>query len=130
MSIPRSDRTPGDQVPDMRGIMEAKGGGVVDLDRLLRRGGAVKKELARREAEFGELAAKTGGGLWLPATAEEMLRQAAEVARAVDSGYVVTYRPRRPLAGAEAGECRKLDVVARRLGLRVRSRRGYVAKLP
>jgi VWFA-related protein len=130
MSIPRTDTEPRDQVPDMRGIMEAKGGGVVDLDRLFRRGGEAKKELARRETEFGELAEETGGGLWLPATAEEMIRQAAEVAREVDSGYVVTYRPRRPLAGAGAGEYRKLDVLPRRQGLRVKSRRGYVVKVP
>jgi VWFA-related protein len=127
MSVPRSDREPGDAVPDLRGVLEAKGGGVVDLDRLFRRGGALKKELARREAEFGELAEETGGGLWLPSTPEEMLRQAAEVAREVDAQYVVTYRPRRPLAAARAGEYRRLDVIARRQGLRLKSRRGYVA---
>ena len=130
MSIPKSDRNPCDQVPDMRGIMEAKGGGVIDLDRLFRRGGEVKRELARREAEFGELAAETGGGLWLPSTADEMLRQAAAAAREIDSRYVVTYKPRRPLADAKAGEYRKLDVLARRQGLIVRSRRGYVARPP
>lgn len=130
MSIPRSDMNPCDQVPDMRGIMEAKGGGVVDLDRLFRRGGELKKELARREAEFGELAAETGGGLWLPTSADEMRRQAAEAAREIDSSYVVTYRPRRPLADAKAGEYRRLDVLARRQGLTLRSRRGYVAGLP
>jgi VWFA-related protein len=128
MAIPRMPRSE-DQVPDMRGIMEAKGGGAVDLDRLFRRG-ALKKELARREAEFGELTAETGGGLWLPSTADEMLRQAAEAAREIDSSYVVTYKPRRPLADAKAGEYRKLDVLARRQGLTVRSRRGYVVRLP
>ena len=130
MSIPHSDRNPTDQVPDMRGIMEAKGGGVVDLARLFRRGGKLKKELAHREAEFGELTAETGGNLWLPSTADEMLRQAAEAAREIDSGYVATYKPLRPLAEAKPGEYRKLDVLARRQGLTVRSRRGYVAKLP
>lgn len=130
MSIPHSDRNPTDQVPDMRGIMEAKGGGVIDLDRLFRRGGALKKELALREAEFGELTAETGGGLWLPSTADEMLRQASAAAGEIDSRYVVTYKPRRPLAEAMAGEYRKLDVLARRQGLTVRTRRGYVAKLP
>jgi VWFA-related protein len=129
MSIPHMPRSE-DQVPDMRGIMEAKGGGVVDLDRLFRRGGKLKKELERREAEFGELTAETGGGLWLPSTADEMLRQASEAAHEIDSRYVVTYKPRRPLADAKAGEYRKLDVLARRQGLTVRTRRGYVAKLP
>lgn len=130
MSLPRDDANPRDQIPDMRGRMEAKGGGVVDLDRLFGRGRRLKKELARREAEFGELAAETGGGLWLPSTAEEMKRQAAEAAREIGSRYVVTYRPRRPLADAKPGEYRRLDVLARRQGLTVRTRRGYVAKLP
>ncbi|MET0646953.1 MAG: VWA domain-containing protein [Pyrinomonadaceae bacterium] len=130
MSLPKNDTTPEDAVPSMRGIMEAKGGGVVDLDRLFRRGDDLKKELARREAEFGELTAETGGGLWLPSTAVEMRRQAAAAAREIDSGYVVTYKPRRSLADAKPGEYRKLDVLARRQGLTVRSRRGYVAKLP
>jgi VWFA-related protein len=130
MSLPKDDATPGDAVPSMRGIMEAKGGGVVDLDRLFRRGGQLKKQLEQREAEFGELAAETGGALWLPSTTDEMLRQAAEAAREIDSRYVVTYKPRRPLADAKAGEYRKLDVLARRQGLVVRSRRGYVARLP
>ena len=35
-----------------------------------------------------------------------------------------------PVAAYDAGEYRKLDVLARRQGLVVRSRRGYVAKLP
>jgi VWFA-related protein len=130
MSLPKDDVSPADSVPNMRGIMEAKGGGVVDLDRLFRRGGKLKKELERREAEFGELTAETGGGLFLPSTADEMLRQAAEAAREIDSRYVVTYKPRRRLADANPGEYRKLDVIARRQGLTVRSRRGYVAKLP
>jgi len=90
----------------------------------------LKEQLEQREAEFGELAAETGGALWLPSTADEMLRQAAEAAREIDSRYVVTYKPRRPLAEAKAGEYRKLDVLARRQGLVVRSRRGYVARLP
>jgi len=59
-----------------------------------------------------------------------MLREAAEAAREIDSCYVVTYKPTRPLADAKAGEYRKFDVLARRQGLVVRSRRGYVAKLP
>ena len=130
MSLPRDDADPRDQIPDMRGRMEAKGGGVVDLDRLFGRGRKLKKELARREAEFGELAAETGGGLWLPSTHDEMRRQAAEAAREIDSRYVVTYRPQRPLADAKPGEYRRLDVLARRQGLTVRTRRGYVARQP
>jgi VWFA-related protein len=130
MSLPKDDASPADAVPNMRGTMEAKGGGVVDLDRLFSRGGKLKKELARREAEFGELTEETGGGLWLPTTPGEMLRQAASVARDIDSSYIVTYKPNRPLADAKPNEYRKLDVLARRQGLTVRTRRGYVVRLP
>lgn len=126
-SLPRTKR-PEDRAPDMRDINEAKGGVVVDLSRLFGGDGRPRAELERREGEFAELTAETGGELFLPSTAEEMIEQAAGLAREVDARYVVTYRPLRPIAAAPAGEYRKLDVVARRLGLTVRSRRGYVVK--
>ena len=126
LSLPRT-RRPGD-APGMRDIMEAKGGVTLDLERLFRRGKNPKEELEQRERDFGALTEETGGVLLLPATAEEMASRAAEVAREVDSQYVVTYKPLRPLAAAPPGEYRRLDVSSRRVGLRVRSRRGYVAK--
>jgi hypothetical protein len=63
---------------------------------------------------------------WLPETVSEMMSEAAEAAHDIDSQYVVTYKPQSPLAEAKPGEYRKLDVISRRVGLRVRSRRGYV----
>ena len=43
------------------------------------------------------------------------------------AGYiVVTYRPTRPLAAAKPGEYRKVEVASRRVGLYLRSRKGYV----
>jgi hypothetical protein len=58
---------------------------------------------------------------------EEMLRHAVEVAQEVDSQYVVTYALQRPV-NAEAGEYLKIDVISRRVGLKIRARRGYLAK--
>ena len=110
---------------DMKDILQARGGITVDVDRLFRRSG-IKKEMAQREVEFGQLAEETGGVAWLPKTVSEMMSEAAEAARDIDSQYVVTYKPQRPLAEAKPGEYRKLDVISRRVGLRVRSRRGYV----
>lgn len=129
MSIPHT-RRPGNEMPDMRDMNESKGGVTIDVERLFRRGKATRKELERREREFAELAEETGGRLWLPATAAEMTEQAASAAREISSQYVVTYRPQRPISEARAGEYRKLDVIPRRAGLRVRSRRGYVARTP
>jgi hypothetical protein len=114
------------KVYDMKDILQAKGGVTVDVDRLFRRSGT-KNEMAQRELEFTQLAKETGGVAWLPETVNEMMSQAVEAARDIDSQYLVTYKPQRPLAEAKPGEYRKLDVISRRVGLRVRSRRGYVA---
>ncbi len=40
----------------------------------------------------------------LPLNSDEMLAQANEVARAIGAEYVVTYRPKRPLAEAKPGD--------------------------
>ncbi len=124
--LPRM-RRPNEKRPDPKDILEAKGGTVIDLDRLFRRGAGIKEELKRREKELGGLAEETGGGFWLPVSAEEMIQQAVEVAEVVDSQYVVTYALQRPV-NAEAGEYLKIDVISRRVGLKIRARRGYLAK--
>lgn len=127
MALPRTKRGE-NSAPDLRQINEAKGGVVVDLERLFRGDKGLRKKLEQREDEFEEVTEETGGLLCLPSTADELLGQAELVAREVDSRYVVTYKPRRPFADAPPGQYRKLDVISRRLGLTLRSRRGYVVK--
>ena len=83
-----------------------------------------QKEMAEREQEFGQLAEETGGVAWLPETVNEMMLDAGEAALDIDSQYIVTYKPQRPLAEAKLEEYRKLDVISRRVGLRVRSKIG------
>ena len=61
---------------------------------------------------------------------QEVIAQAGEVVRAIGSEYVVTYRPKRPLAEAQPGEYRKLQVASRRVGLSLHARRGYVVPTP
>lgn len=78
------------------------------------------------QARMSKLAEETGGRVALPTTTEEMVSQTNEVARAIDTQYVVTYRPKRPLAEANVGEYRRIEVAARRVGLHVRSRQGYI----
>ena len=73
-----------------------------------------------------DLAEETGGQIFLPKTSEEMIAQAREAAREVGAEYVVTYRPKRPLSSAEKGQYRRIEVASRRVGLSLRSRRGYV----
>jgi hypothetical protein len=66
----------------------------------------------------------------LPLNSEEMLAQANQVAKAISAEYVVTYRPKRPLADAKPGEYRKIEVASRRVGLSLQARRGYVVPTP
>src|SRR5207244_3269301 len=59
-------------------------------------------------------------------TNDQMVSEANAVARDIGAEYVITYRPKRPLAAAEPGEYRRIQVTSRRVGLSLRSRRGYV----
>ena len=85
-------------------------------------------EAATRKSEkvLTGIADETGGKIFLPITAEEMIGKTKEIAADIGSEYVVTYRPKRPLSLAKPGEYRKVEVAARRVGLSLHSRRGYV----
>jgi VWFA-related protein len=87
---------------------------------------AYEAETRKSERWLTELADETGGRIFLPISTDEMIAKGEEVARDIGAEYVVTYRPRRPLAEAKPGEYRKVEVASRRVGLYLRSRRGYV----
>jgi VWFA-related protein len=102
---------------------------VIDTDLAMRRRRAEYKDATKESEQWlSSLADETGGMMLLATSAEEMIRRSEEVAREIDSQYVVTYRPTRPLALATAQEYRRLRVVPGRGGLEVHARRGYVAK--
>lgn len=82
------------------------------------------------EAQLSEIAEESGGQIWLPESTNDLLSEAESIARDIGSQYVVTYRPARSLALAKAGEYRKVEVASRRVGLYLRSRRGYVVTNP
>ena len=117
----------GDPTPDLKTQLKNKGGFVLDIDLLFGRKG-IKPALAERSEEFSALTEETGGNLWLPGTAEEMIREAREVALDVDAQYVMSYRPVPPLAASGPTEYRRIEVISRRVGLNVKSRRGYVVR--
>ena len=93
---------------------------------LRRRRKEAEREMRRGEARLKNLTEETGGRLRLPNSEEGMSIEAAAVAREIDSQYVITYSPKRPLRKAAATEYRRLHVGARRQGLTLRARRGYV----
>jgi VWFA-related protein len=122
-------RSPSAYTPDMKDVVRARGAYAIDLDRLFHGKGDLKEQLAQSETEFRDIAAETGGVAWLPRTGPEMLNEATAAAHDIDSQYVVAYKPQRPISEAKPGEYRKLDVISRRVGLVVRSRRGYVVNI-
>lgn len=100
---------------------------VIDLDIAMRRRRQQYEEATKQSEQWlASLAEETGGRISSPASTEEMIEQGEEVAREIGAQYVVTYTPKRPLASASAGEYRNIKVAARRAGLQVRARRGYV----
>lgn len=95
-----------------------------------RRRKAYEAEVKKSQQVLKNVAEETGGKMMLPLNSQEMLAQANEVARAIGAEYVVTYRPKRPLAEAQPGEYRRIQVASRRVGLSLQSRRGYVVPSP
>ncbi len=91
-----------------------------------RRRKAYEVEVAKSQQALKNVAEETGGKILLPVNSQEMMAQATEVARAIGAEYVVTYRPKRPLAEASPGEYRRIEVASRRVGLSLHARRGYV----
>ena len=101
--------------------------GTIDVDFAMRRK-RKEYESATRASEtlLGEIAQESGGQIFLPDSTESLLSQAENIARDIGSQYVLTYRPTRSLANAKPGEYRRVEVASRRVGLYLRSRRGYV----
>lgn len=91
---------------------------------------AYEAEVKKSQQALKNIADETGGRMMLPVDGMEMLAQANEVARAIGAEYVVTYRPKRPLAEAQPGEYRHIEVASRRVGVSLQSRRGYLVPQP
>jgi hypothetical protein len=101
--------------------------GAIDTDVAMRRKRKeYERETRESEKELATIAEDSGGRIFLPTNTGELRTQAESVARDIGSEYVVTYRPKRPLSQASPGEYRKVEVASRRVGLYLRSRRGYV----
>jgi VWFA-related protein len=105
--------------------------GSIDLDRQMRRWYKRYSDSTKEsEKRLISLAGETGGQMLLPTTTEEMLAEGEAVARDIGSQYVITYAPKRPLAESPAGEYRRIEIAARRIGLTLRARRGYIVTPP
>jgi VWFA-related protein len=101
----------------------------IDTDRAMRRWYKKYSEGTKaNEQRLISLAEETGGQLLLLEADADLLKKADEVARDIGAQYVLTYTPMRPLTSAKAGEYRRIEVAPRKTGVRLRTRRGYIAK--
>jgi VWFA-related protein len=87
---------------------------------------AYEADVKKSQQALTNLAEETGGQIFLPKSGEQMIAETERIAQEIGAEYVVSYRPKRPLAEAPKGEYRKVEVASRRVGLNLRSRRGYV----
>jgi len=78
------------------------------------------------ETELQTLAEDTGGLFQAPEELETMWLTAMEIAKAVDSQYVVTYVPTKPFAGSTESENRKVRVSTHCNGVQIRARQKIV----
>lgn len=84
------------------------------------------KALIVAQVQLALLAESTGGELVMPESIEEVIENSAVIARSINSQYVVTYAPKRPLKDAPAGEMRRIEVSSRRAGLEARGARRLI----
>lgn len=99
----------------------------VNLDRAMQRRLKDHAEAIKAgEQRLKVLAEDSGGQVWQGDSREDLVNQGRLVARDIGAEYIVTYRPRRPLASSRRGEHRRVEVAPRRTGLTLRSRRGYI----
>lgn len=87
---------------------------------------AYEADLKKSQQVLTTLAQESGGQIFLPKTSDEMIAQARDAAQEIGAEYIVTYRPKRLFALSEKGEYRRIEVASRRVGLSLRSRKGYV----
>jgi VWFA-related protein len=103
------------------------GGVILDLDSKRRRQlKDYQQALLISQAELQQLAQDTGGGIWLPESVTGLVDDARDVAHLIDAAYVITYKPKRPLADAPAGEARRIEIASRRVGLHLLTRLRYI----
>jgi hypothetical protein len=123
---PRRELPPGADVP-VRGTTKTVKIVTINTDReMLKKIKKRGESLEKSEKSLTDLTENTNGIIFLPATIDEMYDKTTYLARNIDSQYVVTYTPKRPLSQARDGESRNITITSRRDGLEILGRRKLV----
>jgi hypothetical protein len=81
------------------------------------------RALSASHLQLSALAKYSGGTILLPETLDEMAEKAAVIARSINSQYVITYEPRRPLKEIQTDEMRRISVTSRNPDIQVDGKR-------
>ena len=81
------------------------------------------EDLKRSERDLIQLTEDTNGIMYLPETKEEMAEKTEGLAKNIDSQYVVTYTPKRPLNESNDGEVRVIEVTSKRNDVIIQAKR-------
>jgi VWFA-related protein len=123
---PRTNLPPGAE-PPVHGTTPTFPIATINLDReMIRKRQEQIAQLKTSERLLATIAEDTNGEIFLPETVEEMVDKTAQLAKNIDSQYVVTYTPRRALNEADDGEVRLIEVSSRRAGIDIQGRRKLV----
>jgi VWFA-related protein len=99
----------------------------INLDRaMIRKRQEQIARLKTSEQLLATIAEDTNGEIFLPETVDEMVDKTAQLAKNIDSQYVVTYTPKRALNEADDGETRLIEVSSKRAGIDIQGRRKLV----
>jgi hypothetical protein len=100
--------------------------GSITLDRdRVQRANKDTKELETGEQFIAQIAGNTNGEILMPETFDEMIEKIENLGKIIDSNYVVTYVPKRPLKDSPKGEIRQIEVTSKREGLEVKASRKF-----
>jgi Mg-chelatase subunit ChlD len=123
----RKQELPPGAEPPVRGTTPTFSIGSINLDReMVRKRKEQAAQLERSEQFLTSIAEDTNGEIFLPETTQEMIEKMTQLAKNIDSQYVVTYTPKKTLNEAPDGEVRLIEANSRRAGLAVQGRRKLV----
>lgn len=117
------------QKAHLKAMNEAQAIVIFNTDNEMIRAVRRKREAWRTSAEkLQNLAEDTGGMFQAPEEYETTLKLAVEIAKAIDSNYVITYIPTKQFAGSPNGTARKVRVSLHLNGVQIRQRQTITIK--
>jgi VWFA-related protein len=123
---PKTNLPPGAE-PPVHGTTPTFPIATINLDReMIRKRKEQIAQLKTSEQLMTTIAEDTNGEIFLPESVDEMVDKTAQLAKNIDSQYVVTYTPKRALNEADDGEVRIIEVSSRRAGIDIQGRRKLV----